>query len=265
MLPRPETPSRKLTIDPELLRLRPGHRLLDLGCGDGRHTIAAARRGCRVVAFDIGFWELIKLIADLIDEHTHPDPAPRVRFVIGDAARLPFPDATFDRVICAETLEHLPDDRAALREACRVLKPGGFLALSVPSHFTERLYWALSPHYGYFPGGHLRIYEPQPLLGQLRAVGLHPFALRYVHFLDSIIWLRHCLLDRAATSSHSGVTQPPHEEAMPPSPHPPAWRRALRRALPESRFIRAVETAAALVLPKSLALYARKPRKPTRL
>jgi SAM-dependent methyltransferase len=259
MLPQPESPPSKLTIDLDVLRLRPGHRLLDLGCGDGRHTLAAARRACRVVAFDTGFWELVKVIVHLLDEQAARRLADRIRPVIGDAAHLPFADAAFDRVICAEILEHLPDEDAALHEACRVLRPGGLLALSVPSHFTERLYWALSPDYGNFPGGHLRIYDPQPLLHRLRALDLRPFALRYVHFIDSIIWLRNCLLDRTTLRSRRPAAKPPTEEAMPSSPRPPAWRRALRRALPQSRFIRALDWSGALVLPKSLALYARKP------
>jgi SAM-dependent methyltransferase len=262
MLPRLETPPRKLSIDPELLRLRAGHRVLDLGCGDGRHTLAAVHRRCSVVAFDIGFWGFIKLVAATFDEEAARCLARSARFVIGDADRLPFPDATFDRVICAEILEHVPDDQAALREACRVLRPGGLLAVTVPSHFTERLYWALWPDYGNFPGGHLRIYEPQSLSSELRALGLRPFALRYVHFLDSVIWLRHCLLGRIAARSRGGGTEHPGGDATLSSPRPPAWRRAVRRALPESRFMRMVDIAGALALPKSLALYAHKPPRP---
>ena len=53
--------------------------------------------------------------------------------VNGDGTRLPFPDATFDRIICSEVLEHIPDDVAALRELRRVLKPGGTLAATVPA------------------------------------------------------------------------------------------------------------------------------------
>ena len=50
----------------------------------------------------------------------------------GDALSLPFPDATFDRVICSEVLEHIPDDRGAMREILRVLRPGGTAAVTVP-------------------------------------------------------------------------------------------------------------------------------------
>jgi SAM-dependent methyltransferase len=58
---------------------------------------------------------------------------PRVRFVVGDATRLPFPDASFDAVTMFDVIEHVPDDAAALSEALRVLRPGGCLLLSTPN------------------------------------------------------------------------------------------------------------------------------------
>lgn len=51
----------------------------------------------------------------------------------GDLCRLPFPDHTFDKVILAEVLEHLDDDRAGLAEAVRVTRPGGLIVISVPN------------------------------------------------------------------------------------------------------------------------------------
>ena len=57
---------------------------------------------------------------------------PHIRFVRGDATRLPFPDATFDAVMLCDVLEHIPDDRAAAAEARRVVKPGGYLIASSP-------------------------------------------------------------------------------------------------------------------------------------
>jgi GT2 family glycosyltransferase/SAM-dependent methyltransferase len=58
---------------------------------------------------------------------------PRVRFVCGDATNLPFADESFDGVTMFDLLEHVLDDRQAVREAFRVLRPGGFLLLSTPN------------------------------------------------------------------------------------------------------------------------------------
>lgn len=68
---------------------------------------------------------------------------PRVRFVRGDATRLPFADAAFDAVTMFDVIEHVPDDARALAEALRVLRPGGYLLLSTPN---ER--WRF-PYYGF--------------------------------------------------------------------------------------------------------------------
>ena len=56
--------------------------------------------------------------------------------VRGDALRLPFPDGAFDKVICAEVLEHLDDDSAAMAELARVLRPGGMLAVTRAALWT---------------------------------------------------------------------------------------------------------------------------------
>jgi GT2 family glycosyltransferase/SAM-dependent methyltransferase len=58
---------------------------------------------------------------------------PRVRFVCGDATDLPFADESFDAVTMFDLLEHVVDDRQAVREAFRVLRPGGFLLVSTPN------------------------------------------------------------------------------------------------------------------------------------
>jgi hypothetical protein len=65
----------------------------------------------------------------------------------------------------------------------------------VPSHFTEIVYWRLSRGYYNTPGGHVRIYHPRVLAARLREAGLSITRVRYVHFIDSLVWLRFCLTD----------------------------------------------------------------------
>ena len=96
--------------------------------------------------------------------------------VRGDALRLPFADGVFDKVICAEVLEHLRDDSSAMAELARVLRPGGMLAISVPRFGPELVNWALSDRYHSVPGGHLRIYRRSQLLERLKDVGLEVVA-----------------------------------------------------------------------------------------
>ncbi len=68
---------------------------------------------------------------------------PGVRFVCGDATNIPFEAESFDAVTMFDLLEHVPDDRKAVREAFRVLRPGGFLLVSTPNEN-----WRF-PYYGF--------------------------------------------------------------------------------------------------------------------
>src|ERR687894_1331473 len=107
-----------LTVDYEVLGLRAGDRLLDLGCGAGRHAFEALRRGARVTAFDYDEAELkdVAAMASAMADAGDLPAAARSATTRGDATRLPFPDATFDRIIAAEVLEHIDDDFGAIRD-----------------------------------------------------------------------------------------------------------------------------------------------------
>ncbi|MBW4595698.1 MAG: class I SAM-dependent methyltransferase [Brasilonema angustatum HA4187-MV1] len=67
----------------------------------------------------------------------------RVRFVCGDATALPFANQSFDAVTMFDLLEHVPDDKKAVSEALRVLRPGGFLLISTPNENWRFPYYKL--------------------------------------------------------------------------------------------------------------------------
>lgn len=176
-----------LTVDYDRLGVRPGERLLDLGCGAGRHAFEAVKRGADVVALDADGSE-IKHVALMFEELDGGAGAA----VQGDAFHLPFPDGAFDRVIAAEVLEHLPADRSAIAELTRVLRPGGTMAVTVPRWFPELVNWALSDDYHSVEGGHVRIYRRSALEERLREAGLRVTGADHAHALHSPYWWLKC-------------------------------------------------------------------------
>jgi SAM-dependent methyltransferase len=185
-----------LTVRYERLGLEPGDRVLDLGCGFGRHAFEAARRGARVVACDYAETELKEVrntFAAMTDAGA-VDAARCAGTVQGDAGRLPFADGSFDRVIASEVLEHIADDGAALYELARVLRRGGTMAVTVPSYVPERICWALSKEYHapHVDGGHVRIYREPQLRRKLRDAGLAPGFAHHAHALHSPYWWLRC-------------------------------------------------------------------------
>ncbi len=172
--------------------------MLDLGCGAGRHAFEVARRGADVVALDTDAAEL-RTVADMLGAMREAGPGEGGSppgadggATLGDATAMPFPDASFDRVIAAEVLEHILDDQRAINEVARVLKPGGLAAVTVPAWLPERICWALSEDYHETPGGHVRIYTRVELQAKLKRAGLEPGGHHHVHGLHSPYWWLKC-------------------------------------------------------------------------
>lgn len=101
-----------------------GLRVLDAGCGAGAFALALAARGARVRGIEIDGDKLAK---------SRVDAELRDVLVQGDLERMPFAPASFDLVLLNEVLEHVTDDAAALREAFRLLRPGGSLVIFAPN------------------------------------------------------------------------------------------------------------------------------------
>jgi SAM-dependent methyltransferase len=240
-----------LTVDFTKFPINPGDRVLDLGCGAGRHAFEAYRRGARVVAADLDAKELppVGAMFAAMREAGETSPPAGAAAASADATRLPFADGAFDAIIAAEILEHVPDDTAALAEIARVLRPGGTLAVTVPAWLPERICWALSSEYHEVPGGHVRIFTRAELGAKLAAAGLTPTGGHHAHGLHSAYWWLKCAV---------GV----HDDA-----HPAV--RAYHRLLvwdimSKPALTRLSEAALNPLIGKSLIIYARKaqPAKP---
>ena len=108
-----------------LPHLKPGHRVLDFGCGPGTISVGLARTVDPGEVHGIDMEESqIALARSAAEAGGHANAT----FHVGDVTKLPFEDNFFDAAHCHAVLMHVPDTAAALAEVKRVLKPGGIIA-----------------------------------------------------------------------------------------------------------------------------------------
>jgi len=233
-----------LTVDYDLLDVREGQTFLDAGCGGGRHSYEALRRGADVVAMDYDLEECKKVVYSFAsacdDGNADPD---RWHMVHGDVLCLPFDDNSFDRIICSEVCEHLHEDYRVLRQMVRVMKKGARIAVTVPTTFSEKVYGVIEPFYFENPGGHVRIFTPWELAGKMEEAGLKIFAVRHAHGFHTPYWVLRCIF---------GLEDENH-------PIPATYRKFLEMVV-RSPFMSKVERKLFdRVCPKSVILYGWKP------
>ncbi|MDA8298118.1 MAG: class I SAM-dependent methyltransferase [Actinomycetota bacterium] len=220
-----------LTVDLQRAGISPGTRVLDVGCGGGRHAFACAARGADVVAVDASRGELEPVAALLaaMEEAGEITAPARGAVACADLAQLPFGRASFDRIVAAEVLEHIVDDEAALGELARVLTSDGLLVVTVPRFGPELVNWALSAAYHEVEGGHVRIYRRRQLVGRLRRAGFDVIGSHHAHALHSPYWWLRCLV--GVDNDHNPLVRAYHRVLVYDIVRRPRWLHGIERLL----------------------------------
>jgi SAM-dependent methyltransferase len=191
--PEPWAWSRRRSL--LLGEVRPGERVLDLGCGAGRFTAALREAGADPVGVEIAEGALQRARRNV--------PGADLRLAPADGP-LPLEDSTVDLVWCSEVLEHVPDTAGLLSEIRRVLRTGGRLLVTTPSHGPlRRTLIALARFDSHFDplGQHVRFYSPASLR---RVLGEFAFEEVEVHAVAGPPGLRTMLVAHARKASLVG-------------------------------------------------------------
>ena len=191
-----------LTFNFKKLTLKsPNGRMLDLGCGEGRHIFGAMEEfpDLQCIGLDPHIESLTKAFEGL--DFLESISNKKTNFLSGSAYSLPFPDNSFDLVVCSEVLEHLHEYKDAIAEISRVLKTGGSFLASVPAELPEKICWALSKDYQNQPGGHLRIFNKKYLIEDISQNDLQFEYSERFHSIHSAYWWLRCLFWKTQDSN----------------------------------------------------------------
>ena len=200
------------TINFDYLQLQTGDRILDLGCGEGRHAISAYMlNDIDSVGIDLSLKDL-NTTRERFNEFIEPDNKNKSLVLsVANGYQLPFSSGSFDKVICSEVLEHIPDYVAVLSEIERVLKPGGIFAVSVPRFFPEWICWKISDAYHEVEGGHIRIFKAVELRKNIETKGFVHFKRHHAHALHVPYWWLKCLFWREEGVEQAAPVKKYHE------------------------------------------------------
>ena len=190
-----------LTFNFNNIDLPSGAKILDVGCGEGRHIFGSLQAFQH--AYCIGYDQHIpslNICKDGLDFFQELNLGSTI-FVQGSVYKLPFEDNSFDLIFCSEVLEHLDDYHLALDEIHRVLKPGGKFLPSVPSFWPEKICWILSTGYQNMPGGHVRIFKKNQVIAEITDHGFEYEKSERFHGLHSAYWWLRCLVWKTQESN----------------------------------------------------------------
>jgi len=190
------------TIKYKKLNLESDQLLLDMGCGEGRHSIGALlETSANVIGLDLSFKDL-SIANSRLNDFDLSSLDTFCTFGVGNINSIPLESASLDAVMCSEVLEHVDSPEESIQELIRVLKPGGVMALSVPRYLPELICWKLSKDYSKTPGGHIRIFRHNQLKNLGINNGLEYQSFHWAHGLHSPYWWLQCLFWKTRETSH---------------------------------------------------------------
>jgi SAM-dependent methyltransferase len=200
------------TIDFDHFKLHPGDRVLDVGCGEGRHCITAYMLEDVIsVGVDLSSKDLGTTRERFADFEESGNENKKLYISRANGCNLPFANSSFDKIICSEVLEHIPDYKDVLSEIHRILKPGGTFAVSVPRFGPEWVCWKLSDEYHAMEGGHIRIFKAHELRQDIEAFGMVHYRRHWAHALHVPFWWLKCLFWRENDADSPWIVKTYHK------------------------------------------------------
>ena len=160
-----ETPKTRVAL--RIAAMKPGERVLDIGCGRGELAFQAAARGAEVTGIDFSE-SAIAIANSTLAQHEEPIRS-RVRFMCVDAGKLDIPDSSIDCVFLIDVVEHISAHEmdAVLSESARILKPGGRMVIYTPNVWTRTWGYGIRNIVSILSRGR-RL--PHPIVSQFRAL-----------------------------------------------------------------------------------------------
>lgn len=164
--------TQRLTID--LLKLKPGARVLDVGCGTGYAVrylgqLDDVEKACGI--------DISAGMVEAAQEQVSPDLVDKIQFVEASSDDIPFPDDEFDHVICTNSFHHYPDPVKALKEMQRVLKSGGQIVIFENAPDLSWYTWGWDRLLRIIEKGHVKYYTCKELEAILKGAGLESLEL----------------------------------------------------------------------------------------
>ena len=184
----------KIKLD--LLKIKKGDKVLDIGCSFGEQAMAIAREGAIVYGIDSSPRSIKEF------KHKAKKDNLNCHAFVSEATRIPFKDNYFDAIIATEVFEHIPNAIKAINESFRVLVPQGRACISVPSSITEKIFMTIHPFW-LQDSGHVNVFSKKEILTLLKNAGFKIEKVEDLNFEWTLFWLIHSFLKTRFDSTGS--------------------------------------------------------------